>query len=170
MDAMEAILTRRSIRQYTSLPMPDAVLQRLLAAAMSAPSANNQQPWQFVVADDRPLLAEIGRANPDADMAGEASVAVLICGVDVPSLPSSDYWQQDCAAATQNLLLAAHALGLGAVWTGAYPEEEKVALMSRLFGLPGNVVPFCLVPIGYPAESKPPANRYDAARIHRNRW
>lgn len=169
MDAMEAILTRRSIRKYAKEPVPDEIIKELLQAAMSAPSAGNERPWQFVVIRDRKTLDEIPSFHPYAQMLKEAPVAILVCG-DLHLEKNRGYWIQDCAAATENMLIAAHAKGLGGVWLGIYPREERVAGMKRLLRIPEHVIPFSLVSIGYPAEEKPPANRYDESRIHRERW
>ncbi len=169
MDAMEAILTRRSIRRYTDDPVPEEVVQQLLKAAMSAPSASNQQPWQFIVIDDRKILDEIPRFHPYSSMLREAKVAILVCG-DVTREAFKGYWIQDCSAATENILIAARALGLGAVWLGIYPREERFKKMQALLKLPEHIVPLSLVSIGYPAETKPPSNRFDPSRIHRNGW
>lgn len=169
MDAMEAILSRRSIRRYTDQPVPDEVVHDLLKAAMSAPSAGNQQPWHWVVINERRILNEIPGIHPYSAMLKEAPLAVLVCG-DLKLETNKGYWVQDCSAATQNLLLAAHATGLGAVWLGVYPREERVVALRKLLGLPEHIVPLALVAIGYPAEAKPPANRYVAARVHYNRW
>lgn len=168
-DAIEAILSRRSIRRYTSQPVPEAAVRRLLEAAMSAPSAGNEQPWQFVVITDRRILDEIPAFHPYAEMLKEASVAILVCG-DLRLERYRDHWVQDCSAATQNILLAAHASGLGAVWVGIYPTGDRVARIRKLLGLPSHVVPLCLVPLGYPAEQIPRAERYEASRVHQNRW
>jgi nitroreductase len=169
MDALEAIHTRRSIRLYTPQPVPDELIDQLLRAAMSAPSAGNQQPWQFVVIRQRQTLDKIPTFHPHSEMVKQACVAILVCG-DTRLEKNVGFWVQDCSAATQNLLLAAHALGLGAVWVGVYPREERVSEFRKLLGIPEEVIPFALVPVGYPAEIKPPANRYDPARIHRDRW
>jgi nitroreductase len=166
---MEAILSRRSIRRYTPDPVPEEVIQELLAAAMSAPSASNEQPWQFVVIDDRHLLDEIPKFHPYAGMLKQAPLAIAVCG-DLKLEMMSGYWIQDCSAATENLLLAAHAKGLGAVWLGVHPREERANSVGELLGLPEQVRPLCLISIGYPAEQKPPSHRYDASRVHRNRW
>jgi nitroreductase len=168
-DALEAIHTRRSIRKYDDKPVPDELIQKLLAAAMSAPSACNQQPWQFVVITDRKLLAEIPKINPHAEMAQDAPVAILVCG-DVDREKLHDYWPVDCAAAVQNLLLAAHALGLGAVWTGVYPRKSRMEGYRRLLNLPQKIIPHALIPVGYPAEQIPPEDRYQEDRVHRDRW
>jgi nitroreductase len=168
-DAIEAILTRRSIRRYTPQQVPEETVRQLLQAAMSAPSAGNEQPWQFVVITDRRLLDEIPRFHPFAAMLKEASVAIVVCG-DLRLEKNKGYWVQDCSAATQNLLLAAHAKGLGAVWLGVYPREDRVVNVRKLLGLPESVVPLCLVPLGYPAERIPSTERYDPSRAHFNTW
>ena len=169
MEALEAILSRRSVRKYTARRVPEPALKRLLQAAMNAPSAGNEQPWQFVIVTDRNILDEIPKFHPHSAMLKEASVAVLVCG-DLQLETHKGYWVQDCSAATENLLLAAHAMGLGAVWLGIYPREERVAGLRKLLGIPDGIVPFSLVPVGYPAEQKTLADRYNAERVHKNAW
>lgn len=168
MEALEAILTRRSIRRFTGEPVPDPLLEEILAAAMSAPSSKNQQAWHFVVITDRDILREVPSFHPFAKMVPDAPVAILVCA----DLRRDEYgfWVQDCSAATQNILLAAHAKGLGAVWLGVYPLEERVAGFRRLTGLPDTVVPLSLVPMGFPAVHKPRVDRFDRTRIHKDRW
>lgn len=169
MEAMEAILSRRSIRKYTEQPVPDEVIKELLEAAMSAPSAGNEQAWQFVVIKDRGILDQIPKYHPYSRMVKQASVAILVCG-DLKSEKHKGYWVQDCSAATENLLIAVEAKGLGAVWLGVYPREERVAGIRKLLGLPEHIVPLSLIPIGHKGEKKPRANRYDASKVHYNRW
>jgi len=169
MEALEAIHTRRSIRKYQDKPVPDELIQRILAAAMSSPSANNTQPWHFVVITDREVLAQIPKVNPNATMATDAPLAILVCG-DVTLAMAPGYWVVDCSAAVENLLLAAHALGLGAVWTAVYPREERIEGFRRLLGLPENVAGHSLIVLGYPAETRPPQDRYREDRVHRERW
>ncbi|MBO3804054.1 MAG: nitroreductase family protein [Candidatus Brockarchaeota archaeon] len=169
MDALEAILSRRSIRRYGRREVPDEVVEKLLAAAMSAPSAGNEQPWHFVVIKDRELLDAIPRFHPYSQMLKEAPLAVLVCG-DPALEKHAGFWVQDCSAATQNLLIAAHALGLGGVWLGVYPLEERVKGIRNLLKIPERIIPFALVSLGYPEEKKPPANRYDSSRVHINAW
>lgn len=168
MEAMEAILTRRSIRRYTPQIVPEELIEELLRAAMSAPSTGNGQPWHFVVIDDRKILHEIPRFHPYASMLREAPVAILVC-VD-REIQQEGFLVQDGAAATENLLLAAHAKGLGAVWLGIYPLQERMAGMRRLLALPERILPLSLVSMGYPAEKKSRQDRYNPRRIHRNRW
>lgn len=169
MDALEAIHGRRSIRRYTAQAVPEDVIETLLRAAMAAPSAGNQQPWHFVVLDDRQTLEAIPQYHPYSAMLKEAPLAIVICG-DERLEKHKGYWVQDCSAATQNLLLAAHAQGLGAVWLGVYPVMERVAKTQELLGLPPQVIPLAIVSVGYPAEQKGPADRFNPSRVHRNRW
>ena len=169
MDTLDAIYTRRSIRKYLDRPVPKELIEKLLAAAMQAPSARNQQPWQFVVLDDRALLAEIAKLMPNAAMAAEAPLAILVCG-DLTLEESEGYWVVDCAAAVQNMLLAAHALGLGAVWCGVYPRPQRMEGLRQLIGLPQNVVAHSLVVVGYGAEQVPAVIRYRPERVYHNRW
>lgn len=169
MEMLQAIATRRSIRKYLDKPVPEDLVQKVLEAAMQAPSACNQQPWHFLVIDDRQTLAEIPGIMPNAAMASKAPLAILVCG-DLSLEKSEGYWVVDCAAATQNMLLAAHALGLGAVWCGVYPREPRMEGLRRLLGLPETVMAHSLVVLGYPAEQVPPANRYRPERVRRNQW
>jgi nitroreductase len=166
---MDFILTRRSIRKYTSRPVPEELVIQLLRAAMAAPSARNQQPWHFVVVRDRELLEAIAGSTPYSGMTRDAQLAVVVCG-DLSIDKDSGFWVQDCSAATENLLIAANALELGAVWLGFYPREERVAFMRRLLGVPAHIIPFAVVPVGYPAEQPAPSDRFDARRIHLDRW
>ena len=169
MEALEAILTRRSVRQYQTTPVPEELVQTLLAAAMSAPSARNSQPWRFVVIDDREVLGQVPAINPYAEMARRAPLAILICAD--PSLEKSPgYWMLDCAAAAQNMLLAAHGLGLGAVWCGVYPRQPRIEGFRRLLGIPEEIVPHSLIVLGYPAESHPREGRFQPDRVYHNRW
>ena len=169
MDIWDAIQNRRSIRQYGDQSISAEQLQKLLSAAMMAPSAMNAQPWHFVVLTDQSVLTEIAAKNPNAEMTKDAPLAILVCA-DLELEQAPGFWPQDCSAAVQNLLLAAHALGLGAVWTGIYPQEKSVEGYRQLFQLPENIVPHSLIPIGYPAEFPETEDRYREDRVHRERW
>ena len=169
MNTLEAISTRRSVRSFTSKPIAKEIVEELLRAAMSAPSAGNEQPWQFVVMDDRRILDRIIDVNPNAKMCKEAQAAILVCG-DTSKEKYPGFWVQDCSAAAQNILLAAHDKGIGSVWTGIYPIKERVEGFRKLLGLPENVVPFCLVPLGYPAKQVPQVDRFQRDRVHHNGW
>jgi len=166
---MDAILTRRSIRKYTDQPVSDELVTDLLRAAMAAPSAGNQQPWHFVIIRERRTLDQLAVVHPYASMAPKAQVAIAVCG-DLSLETNEGYWVQDCAAATENLLIAAETKGLGAVWLGVYPREDRVSNIRALLGLPDRVIPLSVVPIGYPADHPGPADRYDPDRIHHERW
>lgn len=165
----DPVLSRRSIRMYTDEPVSDDLVTRLLQAAMAAPSAGNQQPWDFVVIRDRDVLERIPEAHPYAKMAPKAQVAILVCG-NRGRERWPQFWDQDCAAATENMLVTATELGLGAVWLGIYPLEDRIESMRRLLDIPRGIMPFALVPVGWPAESKGPSDRFDETRIHRDRW
>ena len=169
MDTFDAIFSRRSVRQYTSKVVPDTMVTELLKAAMAAPSAGNEQPWQFIVIRDRAILDEVPKFHPYSAMVKHASVAILVCG-DLTLEKYKGCWVQDCSAATENLLLAATAKGLGAVWTAVYPMEDRVAGMRNLLNLPDHIIPLSLVPVGYPASPPSPADRFNAERIRRERW
>lgn len=166
---MDAILNRRSIRKYTDQPIPDDIIKELLKAGMSAPSAGNQKPWHFIVINEREILDEIPKFHPYAQMVKQAKSAIVVCA-DLSLEKHPGYWVQDCSAATQNILLAAHDKGLGAVWVGLYPREERVAGMTKLLNIPENVIPLSLIPLGYPAEQKDYIERYDPDRVHYNKW
>jgi nitroreductase len=169
MEAIDAIMTRRSVRRYTREPVDDATVQALLRAAMQAPSAANEQPWALVVIDDRATLDAIPSFSPYAAVVRGAPLGILVCA-DTRSLPfpSPGFWIQDCSAAIQNLLLAAHALGLGAVWTGVSPLEDRVAGFARHCRLPAGVMPVAFVVLGRPAEEPAPQDRFRPERVHRN--
>jgi len=169
MDAMEAIISRRSIRRYTGQTIPGEMIEQLLQAAMSAPSAGNMQPWQFVIIDDRKILDKIPKVHPYATMVREAPLAILVCG-DLDLDGFGGYWVQDCSAATENLLIAAHARGLGAVWLGVYPRDERVQALRELLNIPEHITPFAVIPLGYPAEESSKEDRFDRSKVHRNHW
>jgi len=169
MDAIEAICTRRSIRKYTNQTVAEDVVKELLEAAMFAPSAGNEQPWHFVVIRDRQTLDAIPEFHPYAAMLRQVSVAIVVCGE--PALEKySGRWMLDCSAATQNILLAAHARGLGTVWVGIYPESARMDSMRKLLGLPEKILPMSLVPIGYAAEPARQPERFNADRVHLDKW
>ena len=167
MDALEVIFTRRSIRKYTKEPVTEEQLKTLLEAGMNAPSANNRQPWHFIVVNDRQPLEAIMDVHPYSKMLAQAPLAIVVCG-DITR--SERYWQQDCAAATENILLTARALGLGSVWLGVYPKEERTVGVTQIFDLPEDIRPLCVIAVGHPAEKKGRVDRYDSSKVHRNQW
>ena len=165
----DPVLARRSIRAYTDEPVSEAQVERLLRAAMAAPSAGNQQPWRFVLVTDRDTLRAVNDFHPYARMLERAPLAVVVCGA-TEGIRWPGFWEQDCAAAVENLLIEAEMLGLGAVWLGVHPLEERVAGLRALLGVPDGVTPFAIVAVGRPAEGKKPADRYRAEHVHRERW
>jgi nitroreductase len=169
METLEAICTRTSVREYLKKPISKQDQEEILKAAMHAPSAYNEQPWQFIVIEDPELLHKIATIHPHAKMCDHSLLAILVCS-DASLEKTKDFWIQDCSAATQNLLLAAHAKGIGAVWSGVYPREEIFQKFRKLFHLPEKVTPFSLVVLGYPKEKSSKESRYKKERIHYNSW
>ena len=165
MNALECIYKRRSIRKFSGAPVEDALIEELLRAAMAAPSAMNLKPWRFVVVRDPERLERLRKVMPFGKM--DAGTAISVCG-DLRSgrrIVSENFWQQDCSAATENLLIAASALGLGAVWCGVTPLARLQKAVSAVLELPEGVLPLNLVLVGYPAEEKPARTQYDPALV-----
>lgn len=163
------ILTRTSVRSYSDRSISERQIDSLLRAAMAAPTAVNKQPWRFVVITDRNTLDSIASNCKNIRMAAEAPLAIAVCG-DMSKALEGDarqYWVQDCSAATENLLLAAHSMGLGAVWCGIYPIKERVEFISSLLSLPADIIPLNIIPIGYPVAPSTPKQKYDPSRIKR---
>lgn len=164
---LDNIATRTSIRDYEARPVEKEKVEKMLRAAMAAPTAMNKQPWHFVVVDQRSVLDSLAGANPNTKMLLKAPLAIVVCG-DMDKVIEGggrDFWIQDASAATENLLLAAHAMGLGAVWTGAYPSEERSKAISATLSLPDNLVPLNMVVIGYPAEHPQPKDKFKEENI-----
>jgi len=169
MEVFAALHTRRSVRQYQEKEIPNALVEKLLAAAMMAPSAGDERPWQFLLVTDAEKKAQIKAAHPYAGMMVNAPLGILLCG-DLSKQKYEGFWPQDCSAAMQNLLLAAHASGLGAVWTGIYPLDDRVEKFKQIFNLPEHVIPFGLAVMGWSAQSPKTPDRFDTSRIHINTW
>lgn len=167
---MNAIFDRRSIRKYLDKQVEDEKIEQIIKAAMQAPSAANQQPWEFIVVRDKTILDKLSQMSPYSKMVKDADVAVILLG-NTEKLIFPENWQLDLAAATQNLLLEAVIMGLGAVWLGVSPVEERVNYIKEIFDLPDNIVPFSLVPIGYPREEKNRyINRFNPHKVHYDKW
>ena len=166
---MDTIYRRRSIRKYTNESVDDEAMMAVIKAGMNAPSAGNQQPWQFVIIDQRPLLDKITEIHPYAQMLHEAPAAILVCG-DLSLEKHTGYWVQDCSAAVQNMLLEIVDQGLGGVWLGVYPRDDRVSGLRRLCGIPEGIVPFALIAVGHPGESKKLKNEFHGERVKRNHW
>ena len=166
---MESIFKRRSIRKYTDKSVSDENVETLLRAAMAAPSAGNEQPWEFIVLRDKEIMEAITKVHPYSKMLLNTDVAIVVCG-DISKERFKDNWKLDCSAATQNILLAAQEIGLGSVWLGVYPENDRVEAVKNILNLPSEVIPLSIIPIGYPDETKDSQDRFDRTRIHNNRW
>ncbi len=170
MDLMQGILTRRSVRSYRAQEkISKQELTDLLKAAMQAPSAMNKQPWSFVVIDKPDVLDKIQSIHPYAAFAKEAGTAIVICANRADSYEA--YWKVDPLLAGQNVLLAAHGMGLGACWCGVYPDETRMLTFAKLLNLPENILPMALITVGIPAHPVgAPAERYDSKKVHFNQW
>jgi len=166
------IMTRTSIRQYTNEPVSQQDVETLLRAGMAAPTAVNAQPWHFVAITDKAKLKELAATNRRGSMIEQAALAIVVCGNMDKAMKGKGqaYWIQDCSAATENILLAAHGLGLGAVWTGLYPMDDRVAAVSQVLKLPETIVPLCTIVIGHPAESPEPKNKWKPENVSYNEF
>lgn len=164
---IENIMTRCSVRQYTPDVVSQDTIEILLRAAMAAPTAVNKQPWKFVVLKDPDLRATLADSLPNAgEKLLQASVAIVVCGDSTKFFDHApEFWIQDCSAATENLLLAAHAVGLGAVWCGIYPNVDRVAAVREVLDLDETLVPLCVVPVGYPAEQPQIKDKWNTDNI-----
>ena len=180
-SALDVIMSRKSVRTYTDQALSDAQIETLLRAAMAAPTGMNAQPWRFVVVRDQAVKNEL--AGPRGGMVAQAPCVIVVCGETTMSRPpfgqqgggdapamENPLWFEDCAAATENLLLAAEALGLGAVWTGCYPLPDRQPAVKAALGLPENVEPFAVVPVGYPAGDDQPKDKWKPENIHYDHW
>lgn len=173
MTALSWIMNRKSVRAYLDKPVSPDDLQTILRAGMAAPSAVNRQAWQFIVIDQPGLLQQLGDALPYAKMLLHAPAAIVVCG-DLDKTfdhdPNSTYWIMDCSAATENILLAVEALGLGAVWTAVYPNSQRVESVRAILNLPPTIIPLNAIPIGYPAVDEPPKDKWNPSAVHWNSW
>lgn len=170
---LDNIMTRTSIRSFTSQPVPEALIEQMLRAGMAAPSAINFQPWEFVVLNEREALDSLAGKLRYAKMLREAPLAIVVCGrTEWPdregNLRENIFWVDDCAAATENILLAAHALGLGAVWTAA--KDERGEIVKEALGIPDGYKTLNVIAIGYPAENPAPKDKWKPEKIHWNKF
>lgn len=170
-DAYMNIIRRVSVRRYSDKPVSSEQVSAILHAAMSAPTGVNKQPWEFVVIDAPELLKQLADALRYAKMTAQAPVAIIVCGNKNRFLEGVDavLWEQDLSAASENILLAAHAIGLGGVWTCIYPHEERMAPVKSILHLPDNMVPFNLIPIEHPLTDHAPMDKWHPERVHQNR-
>lgn len=173
--ALDNIFARKSVRSYTSEAVSDADIETMLRAAMAAPSAMNRQPWEFVVLKDRNTLDSLSTKLKYAKMLADAPLAIVVCAETImvnrdDQKVENMFWQQDASAATENLLLAAEALGLGAVWTACYPDMVRAQAVKDAVGMPETVFPLCVVVIGHPAGNDLPKDKWKPEKIHYDRW
>lgn len=168
---IENIMTRTSIRQFTSQPVSNDTLDMLVKAGMAAPSAVNAQPWAFVVVTDREKLDSLDAVHHHANLK-TATAAIIVCGNMQKAMEGklAEYWVQDCSAATENILLAAHACGLGAVWCGVYPNEAVIPGVKRVLELPEYIMPLNIITMGYPAEQPAPKDKFKEENVHYQKW
>ncbi|MBO5443978.1 MAG: nitroreductase family protein [Muribaculaceae bacterium] len=169
--AYMSVISRVSVRRYAAKPVTAEQVSAILHAAMSAPSGVNKQPWEFIVVDKPELLVQLADVLPYAKMTADAPVAIVVCGNKERFLDGIDstLWEQDLSASSENILLAAHAIGLGGVWTCIYPHEERLNPVRSILNLPDTLVPFNLIPIGYPEKEHAPMDKWHPERIHQNR-
>ncbi|NHJ14155.1 MAG: nitroreductase family protein [Candidatus Thorarchaeota archaeon] len=171
MNVQDAILARRSIREFRSDALPSNTIDSLLRAAMAAPSAGNQRPWQFIVVTKREGIDAIIEAYPYAKMIRSVPAAIVVC-FDKALEKYEGYWTMDCAAAVENILIATTGMGLGSLWLSVYPEEEyhNMAILHEKLNIPTNVIPFCIVPVGYAAKEPETRDRFESLKIHYEKW
>lgn len=171
-DVIDAIMTRRSVRKFTGEKVDAPDIDTMLRAGMAAPSAVNVQPWAFIVVTDRKVLDDLCARLPYAKMLDRAGAAIVVCGL--PSKDgqfAKDFWPLDCSAATENILLAAHALGYGAVWTAVYPDARKIADVRAACKIPADAIPFNVIPLGVPVEPESaPQDKYNPGSVHADAW
>ena len=166
---LDNILARTSIRSYQDRTVEQDKIKKLLRAGMAAPSAVDKRPWHFIVVTDKQVLEGLAQANPNAGMAARAPLAIVVCGDKTKALTRvPEYWVQDASAATENILLAAQGMGLGAVWTGTYPVTDRVEKVAAVLNLPEHIIPFCTIVIGYPEKYQAPKDKWDEGNISYN--
>ena len=167
--ALENIHARKSVRNYTEEPVSPEQVETILKAAMAAPSGRNLQPWRFVVVREQATKDKL--AVGFNKMIAKAPVVIVVCGQTTKKdgEPNNN-WTADCAAATENLLLAAESIGLGAVWTACYPYEDRMNPAIEALGLPKDIKPYCIVPVGHPAGNDKPKDKWKPENIHYEKW
>ena len=171
-EAFDNMMTRVSVRQFTGEKISAEQIDTLLHAAMAAPTALNKQPWAFIVVTDEALLEHLGEELPYSRCGNHPACAIVPCG-DLSKAIEGEmaaFWINDVSAATQNLLLAAHSMGLGAVWTGLHPDLQRVAKVQQMLGMPEHIIPLCIVPVGVPAEQPAVKAKFRPDNIHYNGW
>ena len=170
-DTLDAIRERKSVRSYTGEPVSREFIDKLLHAAMAAPAAIHMLPWKFIVVTDKERLKALAGGLPFAQMVNRAGTGIVVCAVpEEAAMNSEAYAVLDCACASENILLAAEALGLGAVWTAIYPNQELMDFVREELGIPKNVIPLKLIPVGYPTGEEKATDKYDPRNVHWEKW
>lgn len=171
-ETLKTIFGRKSVRSYTGETVPEDNLKLLARAGMAAPTAVDRRPWDFIIITDKSVLKQLAQALPYAKMAEQASSAIVVTGSLDRQFGGREAlsWVFDCSAASENILLAAESMGLGAVWTGIYPDKERVSAVKKILGIPDNVVPLNLIPVGVPAGKDKPKDKFNPEQIHINTW
>ena len=166
-EMLEAIYHRRSVRRFLPEALTEETVTALLKAACAAPSAHHLRPWRFVVVDSQEKMRGMLDIHSHMEMLRTAPTAIIVCG---DSTVSPDFWPDDCAAATENMVIAAEILGLGSFWCAVYPRVERMEEFVQLFSLPEGIKPYSVLAVGKPAEPKIQAERFKQELIHRNQW
>ena len=166
-QTMQTILNRKSVREYLDREISPEIMNDLLKAGMAAPSSRDRRPWQFIVLSDKEVMNDLSGKLKNASILKNANKAIIVCG---DTLVSDNCWELDCSAATQNILLAAESMGIGAVWTAVYPYADREAVVNEIFQLPENIRALAIVPLGYPSGMQTPKDKFDPTRIHYNKW
>ncbi|MDR0560265.1 MAG: nitroreductase family protein [Prevotellaceae bacterium] len=165
-NTVKNIHARKSVRKYTEQKVSEEDLLLLVKAGMAAPTGKNMKPWHFITVRNRETLDTMSEQLPYAKMLRNVSAAIVVCG----DTQKSQYWYLDCSAATQNILLAAESVGFGAVWTAAYPYEDRIAAVNACLNIPEGIVPLCVIPVGYPQGTEKPKDKWDETKYHKEKW
>ncbi|MDE7427059.1 MAG: nitroreductase family protein [Muribaculaceae bacterium] len=170
--AYSNIITRTSVRRFTEQALQPWQIDAILHAAMSAPTGVNRQPWEFIIVRDKSLLVALAEGLPYAKMTARAPVAIVVCGNSKRFLEDEDstLWIQDLSAASENILLASHALGLGGVWTCLYPHSDRIKVVKNILDIPDDIIPFNLIPVGYPLADHAPMDKWQPGKVHYNTY
>jgi nitroreductase len=171
-DTLSVIHSRKSVRHYTGEPVNKKDLETLVKAGMAAPTAVDRRPWAFVIVTDPATLNKLAEGLPHSKMIVQAKAAIVVCGVMARALQGEgrEFWVQDCSAATENILLSAEAMGLGAAWTGMYPSMQRVDYVQRVLGIPRDVIPLNVIAVGHPTGEDRPKDKFDPKNIHWDKW
>jgi len=170
-DALSVIHSRKSVRHFTGQPVSQDDLMTLVKAGMAAPTAVNMQPWSFVIVTERTVLDTLAQSLPYAKMLDKAGAAIVVCALPEKAFQkSTEFALIDSACASENILLAAEAIGLGAVWTSVYPDNDRIEAVRKVLGIPSNVIPLNVIPIGYPTGEDVPKDKFKPENVHLEKW